>query len=454
MTTFKKCFSPKANLYFIACYEDKAVYLAKLDGKIYKQIPLKHFVPVSPEDTEFPGDYAEARQRFKTEAVEIQRRKEEELANRRRNEARRLYNKRKNEVLFVRNVRNAAWNCEKFVPVYNVMVIEAEYDSDNSSWNYVNPVEEDNRFFYKLDEAERYYESLKHNYELLSLDVPHSIEFVELYRLDKEDVLDITDYESMMDLLQEHNDWEEIDSCTIYPKWKSIEGAIIVKWSWEPHVGYAREFHELRRGWYDETEENLITGNEDSCFRPNLSLVLWKEDIEGLTNAEIRDCLEEELLSNRDNWRWSNPDALRWQINVMFPDEVKLEQNIKELAFNAISWCDPKDIQDENGRYWLNAYHGCGVYRLIVKDGRIQGSIMDGLHGSCPYQVDVNEWIKTLTEVITEHLKSSDFKLLKADGSGTYFYLRYSDDAQYLNDVREYDVPSVYGGTHHNIEIR
>lgn len=135
-------------------------------------------------------------------------------------------------------------------------------------------------------------------------------------------------------------------------------------------------------------------------------------------------------------------------------NEQTIMATLKELAFNAISWCDPKDIQDENGRYWLNAYNGCGVYRLIVKDGRIQGSIMDGLHGSCPYQVDVNEWIKTLTEVITEHLKSSDFKLLKADGSGTYFYLRYSDDAQYLNDVREYDVPSVYGGTHHNIEIR
>lgn len=319
MTTFKKCFSPKANLYFIACYEEKAVFLSTLEGRIYKQLPRQHFCPVNPEDAEFPGDYAEARQRYKVLAVEIQRRKEEELANRRRNEARRLYNKRKNEVLFVRNVRNAAWNCEKFVPVYNVMVIAAKYDYDDSSWFYVNPVEEDNRFFYKLDEAERYYESLKHNYELLSLDVPHSVELIELYHLDKEDVLDITDYESMMDLLREHNDGEEIDSCTIFPEWKPIKDAIIVKWSWETHVGYARKFHELSRGGYDETEEDLITGNEESLFRPNLSLVLWKEDIEGLTNEEIRDCLEEELLLATDNyWRWRNPDALRMQINEMF----------------------------------------------------------------------------------------------------------------------------------------
>ncbi len=320
MTTFKKCFSPKANLYFIACYEEKAVFLSTLEGRIYKQLPRQHFCPVNPEDVEFPGDYAEALQRYKVLAVEIQRRKEEELANRRRNEARRFYNERKKEVLFVRNVRNAAWNCEKFVPVYKVMVIGAKYDYADSSWIYVNPVEEDDRFFYKLDEAERYYESLKHNYELLSPSVPHSVELVELYHLYKEDVLDITD-ESMMDLLREHNDYEEIDSCIIYPKWKPIKDAVIVKWSWEPYVGYARQFHELSRGGYDETEEDLITGNEDRRFRPNLSLVLWKEDIEGLTNEEICDRLEEELLANYDYWRWRNPAALRRQIYEMFSGE-------------------------------------------------------------------------------------------------------------------------------------
>lgn len=319
MTTFKKCFSPKANLYFIACYEDKAVFLSTLEGRIYKQLPRQHFCPVNPEDVEFPGDYAEARQRYKVLAVEIQRRKEEELANRRRNEARRLYNERKNEVLFVRNVRNAAWNCEKFVPVYKIMAFASEYSSSMASWEYVHPVKEDTRFFHNFNEAACYYESLKHNYELLSLDVPHSIEFVELYRLGKEDVLDITDYDSMISLLGGYSDWVEIDSSVIKPEWKPIKDAVIVKWSWETHVGYARKFHELRRGWYDETEEDLITGNEDSCFRPNLSLVLWKEDIEGLTNEEIRDRLEEELLLATDNyWRWRNPDALRMQINEMF----------------------------------------------------------------------------------------------------------------------------------------
>lgn len=60
--------------------------------------------------------------------------------------------------------------------------------------------------------------------------------------------------------------------------------------------------------------------------------------------------------------------------------------------------------------------------------------------------------MKALTAAIAENV-TGEYRLLKADGSGTYFYLRNQEDAQYLS-VKEYDVPSVQGGIHHNIEVK
>ena len=125
--------------------------------------------------------------------------------------------------------------------------------------------------------------------------------------------------------------------------------------------------------------------------------------------------------------------------------------SLKE-ARNAIRWCRQEDENEPEGRYWLNAYAGAGVYRLIVQDGRIVGSIPGGYHNSRPLHSNVEAWTKALNLAISEKI-AGEYHLIKADGSGTYFYLRNNDDAQYLS-VNEYDVQSVHGGIHHNIEVK
>ena len=121
-------------------------------------------------------------------------------------------------------------------------------------------------------------------------------------------------------------------------------------------------------------------------------------------------------------------------------------------ARNAIRWCRKEYENDTEGRYWLNAYAGAGVYRLIVQNGRIVGSIPGGYHNSRPLNSSVEAWMLALESAIAEKV-TGEYHLIKADGSGTYFYLRNHEDAQYLS-VKEYDVPSVNGGTHHNIEVK
>ena len=126
--------------------------------------------------------------------------------------------------------------------------------------------------------------------------------------------------------------------------------------------------------------------------------------------------------------------------------------SLMPAARKAVRWCSPEDEKDPDGRYWLNAYAGCEVYRLIVQNGRIVGSIPGGYHNSRPLHSNIEAWMQALTAAISEKV-TGEFRLLKADGSGTHFYLRNHEDAQYIS-VNEYDVPSVYGGIHHNIEVK
>lgn len=126
--------------------------------------------------------------------------------------------------------------------------------------------------------------------------------------------------------------------------------------------------------------------------------------------------------------------------------------SLMNAAREAVRWCIPEDENDQEGRYWLNAYAGADVYRLIVQNGRIVGSIPGGYHNSRPINSSADAWMQALTAAISEKV-TGEYRLIKADGSGTYFYLRNQEDAQYLS-VNEYDVPSVHGGIHHNIEVK
>lgn len=124
-----------------------------------------------------------------------------------------------------------------------------------------------------------------------------------------------------------------------------------------------------------------------------------------------------------------------------------------EAARKEIAWCNDEDEHDEHGRYWLSAYRGAITYRLIVKDGRIRGSIPGGFHNSHkPIGVCQQAWENALRTAVEEVI-GTGFVLPKADGSGTYFYLRNSEDTHLLR-TKEYDVPDLNtGGIHHNIEI-
>lgn len=131
------------------------------------------------------------------------------------------------------------------------------------------------------------------------------------------------------------------------------------------------------------------------------------------------------------------------------------KEELYGYAEKAIAWIDPNDENDPEGRYWLACYQGCGEYRLIVKDKKILGAIHGNFFDTRPkikgYLVRTRVWAQALKDCVSDRI-GDHFRFVKADGSGTRFFLRECKDARLIN-VREYDVPSAQGGYHHNIEI-
>lgn len=128
-----------------------------------------------------------------------------------------------------------------------------------------------------------------------------------------------------------------------------------------------------------------------------------------------------------------------------------------EDAEEAILWCDPKDEKDEDGRYWISIYKGSGTYRLIVSEQKIVGGIYGGFHDcSRSYKskaLGSLSFERAVIEVVKKKLGTDNFKILKANGSGTYFFLKNVDDREYI-DTKDYTVPSATGGLHLNLEIK
>jgi hypothetical protein len=87
---------------------------------------------------------------------------------------------------------------------------------------------------------------------------------------------------------------------------KEIIGSIIIEWSYEKYVGYCRNLLNIGiAGDYPfddiKTESDLITGNEDSTFKSNYSVLLTAEDVK---NSELQTKIEDSLSS--DSWKWNN----------------------------------------------------------------------------------------------------------------------------------------------------
>lgn len=95
--------------------------------------------------------------------------------------------------------------------------------------------------------------------------------------------------------------------CANYDFNKSLEGAVLVFWSWERYIGYARKFIEIRRGYSDDTEA-LLT-KQDKVFATQCDVVLSAAEVE-----QAGDNLNEAILDRLTDgtWKWLNQSFMEW----------------------------------------------------------------------------------------------------------------------------------------------
>ena len=188
-------------------------------------------------------------------------------------------------------------------------LILSVYKAQQYRWEETaDPQTEDEKYFFTLKEAKQYLESIT-----LTVGFQTQVERIDFeyadfnweipFGADREIVYFLP---SRLDLETEYSG----DLC----EGEDITGSIIVRWFYERHVGYCRNledigiageypFHELK------TEKDLITGNEESIFRSNYSVLLTKEEVEDAN--DIREAVKAEL--ERSYWKWNyfrnNPNS-------------------------------------------------------------------------------------------------------------------------------------------------
>ena len=137
---------------------------------------------------------------------------------------------------------------------------------------------------------------------LSSMDEAAAADFVrEGFRSRGLDVLDSTDDSSFGiaspegDTLVRHNALAWIPGFD-----KSLEGCILVFWSWERYTGYARKCLDVRHAYFTETEA-LLT-KQDRVFATQCDILLTAEEVKHA--PDLQEAVSEALL--KDSWKWTN----------------------------------------------------------------------------------------------------------------------------------------------------
>lgn len=97
--------------------------------------------------------------------------------------------------------------------------------------------------------------------------------------------------------------------CVNYDFNKSLEGCILVFWSWERYIGYARKCIEVRRAYNDETE--TILTKQDKVFATQCDILLTADEVGNADN--LQDAVLDALA--KSEWKWTNPKFVRNEVN-------------------------------------------------------------------------------------------------------------------------------------------
>jgi hypothetical protein len=172
-----------------------------------------------------------------------------------------------------------------------------------------DPIIEDAEMFFSENEAIEYAKSL-------SLEVGFSA-VIETIIFEYEDLNESFDFGEEFELddlnFKTINSFDPQGENTIASnKGRSLDGCLLIEWSWERYPGYARNLLNIgfagEYPFYDfKNEVDLISGNEDRTFRSNYNILLTKEEVAGTDPKYLEHFIHEEL--DKAHWKWTGAGA-------------------------------------------------------------------------------------------------------------------------------------------------
>ena len=207
-----------------------------------------------------------------------------------------------NTIDFIKKVKNEG----KALMVYHLSITRWEDKTDNG-----NPLSEEDKdgFYFDIDTAKQAMKDLAEATEPefgvrteIILDKA-SISPDDLDDVDWDEVEELGDMayddSDLMELFISNRDFE--DSIDVTYKYKSVDGALLVFWSWNRYIGYARDLQEIREGLYSEDESMCI--KVDKVFHTQCDVLIEKQELEGLSQQDRRLLIEQRL--GESNWKWT-----------------------------------------------------------------------------------------------------------------------------------------------------
>lgn len=188
----------------------------------------------------------------------------------------------------------------KYLSIYRAQQYRWEETAD--------PETGDEAYFFTEEEAKEYLDIINMNVGFYPI-----IDKIDFEYADFNNEIEFGFEGEIADFLPSRLDWETVHRGDLF-EGEDITGAIIVRWSYEKYVGYCRNLQDIGiAGEYPfhefVTEKDLITGNEESTFRSNYSVLLTKDEVDSADN--IKEAVEEEL--QKGHWKWNyfrnNPNS-------------------------------------------------------------------------------------------------------------------------------------------------
>lgn len=236
-----------------------------------------------------------------------------------------------NTIEFIKKIKNEG----KALTVYNLHITRWEDKED-----ICNPLSEEDLdgFYFDRDDAVKAMEDVAKSTEPefgvrteiilykaeISPDDLDDVDFDEVEEFGDSDLLKIFNY---------YRDYE--DSRDVEYQYKSVDGALLVFWSWNRYIGYARDLQEIREGMYSEDESICI--KQDKTFVTQCDVLIEKQELEGLSREDRRSLIEQRLGESQWKWTMKAEAAIRRYIRENFEkvwgdmSSDEQEQNVRQM---------------------------------------------------------------------------------------------------------------------------